>query len=69
METVEKKYFIILSKDGDFLKIVKDTMWRAVFGVNNATLFDSFEEAMGFMIEEEILSIWPHSEIESILVG
>ena len=69
MNAIEKKYFIILSKDGDFLKVVKDTMWRAVFGVNNATFFDSREEAMAFMIDEEIRSIWPHAKVESILVG
>lgn len=69
MKTVEKKYFIILSGDGDFLKIVQDTMWRAVFGANNATLFNSYKEATDFLTEEAICSIWPHAKVESILVG
>lgn len=69
MERVEKKYFIILSGGGDFLKIVQDTTWRSVFGVNNATLFNSYKEATDFLTEEAIRYIWPHAKVESILVG
>lgn len=69
MNAMEKKYYIVLSEHNDFLKIVKDTTWKAVFGVNNATFFESREEAIAFMIDEEIRSIWPHSKVESTLVG
>lgn len=69
MNAMEKKYYIVLSEHNDFLKIVKDTTWKAVFGVNNATFFDSREEAVAFMIDEEIRSIWLYSKVESTLVG
>lgn len=69
MKRIEKKYFIILSNDGDLLKIVKDTTWRAVFGVANATLFNSHKEATDFLMEEAIRSIWPQAKVESTLVA
>ena len=39
------------------------------FGVNNATLFNSYKEATDFLTEEAIRYIWPHAKVESILVG
>lgn len=62
------QYFILLSNEGDFLKKLDENMWRSVYYYDDATTFETYEEATFYLNDMSIRSIWPQAKVESILV-
>lgn len=61
------EYFIVLSKEGDFLKKLDENSWRSVYYYDEATIFDTYEEAVFYLNNLSIRSIWPQARVESII--
>jgi hypothetical protein len=62
------QYFILLSDKGDFLRIDVNGFWQATFYFDDATLFETHEEATSYLNEMDIQSIWPMAKVENILL-
>jgi hypothetical protein len=62
------QYFILLSNEGDFLKKLDEDMWKSVYYYDDATIFETYEEAIFYLSDMSIRSIWPQAKVESILV-
>ena len=60
------KYIIVLSKENDLLSIVKDTTYKATFSLDNATKFDTHQDATRFLQEEGVRFMWRDAEVKKI---